>query len=332
MKLNGFAAIAALTLCLGALEAASAEELRIGMAAPEPTPWGDVTKKFAAKVAELTDGELTVAIYHNNELGDEQTMARQLARGRLDMAVLSNVASSLLVPEYGLLLSPYTFDSQAQADCVVANNFTDTFGEAFENAGAILLSTVDVGYMTIMSKSPIHTPADLENVKIRTSPTMSDTYFVQAAGGAAVPLGTADSMPALKTGQVTALTTPVVIGVAGGYAAEAPKVTRTNHGLQIGAMLISKKKWDSLPAEWRSALTEAAKVMSELGPVMRETEDKLLQKVVASGGEVYELSPEELAEWKRVAEPAREKIVAETGGDSEAVWAALEAAKSACGQ
>ncbi len=321
---------AAAVLSIGVSSAAMSEELRLGMAAPEQTPWGDIAKTFAQKVSDLTNGELTVSVYFNNELGDEQTMARQLARGRLDMAMLSNVASSLLVPEYGLLLAPYAFDSLAQADCVVDERLPATFDDAFRSAGAVLLGTIEVGRMVIMSKSMIHTPEELANVKIRTSPTATDTYYIQAAGGAAVPLGTVDSMPALKTGQVTALTTPVVIGVAGGYAAEAPQITRTNHGHQIGSVLISAKSWDALPEDQQAALSEAAKVLADLRPVLRKTEDALLQKVVASGGAVHELDAAELAAWKSAAPAAMEKILSESGESAAEVWASLEAAKTAC--
>ena len=321
---------AAAALAIPACHAATAEELRMGMAVPEQTPWGAATRKFAEDVAARTKGELTVNIYYNNELGDEQTMARQLARGRLDMAELSNVAASLLVPEYGLLQAPYVFDTPAQADCVTDSGLAAIFGDLFQASGTVYLAPVEIGRMTIMSKSAILSPDDLEDVKIRTSPTQSDTYFIRAAGGAAVPLGTVDSMPALKTGQVSAVTTPIVVGVAGGYAAAAPQITRTNHGQQIGALLISAKRWQTLSDEHRQALAESARLMADLRPMLRQTEEAMLDKVRASGGTVHDLSPDELVAWQRFAPSVRDQLIAETGGLAAEKWAAIEAAKSAC--
>jgi TRAP-type C4-dicarboxylate transport system substrate-binding protein len=309
---------------------ATAEELRMGMAVPEQTPWGAATRKFAEDVAARTKGALTVNIYYNNELGDEQTMARQLARGRLDMAELSNVAASLLVAEYGLLQAPYVFDTPAQADCVTDSGLAAIFGDLFRASGTVYLAPVEIGHMTIMSKSAILSPDDLEDVKIRTSPTQSDTYFIRAAGGAAVPLGTVDSMPALKTGQVSAMTTPIVVGVAGGYAAAAPQITRTNHGQQIGALLISAKRWETLSAEHRQALAESARLMADLRPMLRQTENAMLDKVRAGGGTVHDLSPDELAAWQRFAPQVRDQLIAETGGTAAEKWAAIEAAKASC--
>lgn len=307
-----------------------AEELRMGLAVPEQTPWGVVTQAFADEVAARTNGELTISIYYNNELGDEQTMARQLARGRLDMAELSNVASSLLVPEYGLLQAPYVFDTSQQADCVADSGLAEIFGDLFLDARAVYLAPVDIGSMAIMSKTQIVAPGDLRDVKIRTSPTRSDTYFIRAAGGAAVPLGTIDSMPALKTGQVSAVTAPVIVGVAGGYAAAAPRITRTNHGQQIGALLISASRWDSLSEAYREALMESVKVMAGLRPLLHQTEEAMLNKVRASGGTVHDLSPEELAAWRDFAPAVRDQLIAETGGAAAATWSAIEAAKAAC--
>ena len=72
-----------------AISAADARELRSAGAAPEKTPWGQSVNAFAAKVAELSGGSLTIKHFHASQLGDEQTTVRQVARGRLDMGGFS---------------------------------------------------------------------------------------------------------------------------------------------------------------------------------------------------------------------------------------------------
>ncbi|BCH20566.1 TRAP transporter substrate-binding protein DctP [Mesorhizobium sp. L-8-3] len=328
MKKLSLAASLAAALCVA--QAADATELRLGMAAPAATPWGKVTEKFAATVAELSGGEVTISIYYNNELGDEQTMARQLPRGRLDMALLSNVAASLLVPEYGLLLSPYAFDSLAEADCVTDAHLSRTFDAAFQSAGAVLLSSIEVGQMVIMSQKPFRIPADMVGQKVRTSPTPTDTDYIDATGAAAVPLGTVDSMPALKTGAVVAVTTPIVMGVAAGYAAEAPQITLTGHGHQLGALLVSKKTWDALGDKERAAITEAAQTMDELRPAVRAAEQALLEKAKTAGAIVHTPTSDEKAAWKSFAAQAQEQILSDLGDNAPQVWADLLSAKQAC--
>lgn len=326
------------TMILGAVAALSvmappmamAKELRLGMTAPEQTPWGAAAKAMAAKVDEVSGGDLTISVFFNNELGDGQTMARQIARGRLDMGVLSNVEASLVLPEFGLLNAPYLFTGQDQADCVVDRYVSDTFDEAFKAAGAVYLAPIEVGGMVIMAKTPYRTPAAIANHKIRTSPAPTDTFFIEATGAAAVPLSVPETMPALKTGGVVGLTTPIIMGVAGGYAAEAPVFTLTNHTYQIGALLMSKKAWDKLDEAQRNALLEGAKAMSGLRAGVRAAEQALLAKAQAAGAQVTPLSAEDRAAWMALAPEAQDRIVSGIGGNAEEIWHDLKSASAQC--
>ena len=116
-----------------ALRSASvqATELRLSMAPPPNSPWGAIAQKFVDKVAELSGGELTVKAFMGSKLGGEQDIIKQIARGRVDMGVMSNTAVSLVVPEFGLLASPYAFDSPEQFDCVADNHLLATYGDEF---------------------------------------------------------------------------------------------------------------------------------------------------------------------------------------------------------
>lgn len=325
-KIFALAAVAAL-----AVTSVEARELRSATAAPEKSPWGAVANAYSAKVAKLSGGKLTVKNYFSSELGDEQTVARQVARGRLDMAGLSNTATSLLVPEFGLLASPYAFSSLKQADCVADNHLIDTFGPAFDKAGVHTIAFLEVGYQIVFSKTPIKRPSDFKGMKIRTAPTKTDSLYMDAAGATAVPLGTVDSMPALKTGGVDAVTWPVVYGIAIGTHKIAPHVVVTNHVHQIGTIIISGRVWKRLSKEEQGWLTAAADVFKGFRPVLRGASNGLLKKIAKAGVPVHYPNAGEMAEWIAAAAKAQPQIVAEMGGNSKATWDAIVAAKKACG-
>lgn len=320
--------IAAAVAAIVAASAADARELRSAGAAPEASPWGQIYNAFTAKVAELSGGSLTIKHFHASQLGDEQTTIRQIARGRLDMGAFSNTASSLLVPEFGLLASPFAFDDLEQADCVADNHLIGTFGEKFDAAGVHPIAWFEVGQQIIFASEPVVSPADLAGVKIRTAPTKTDTLFMDAAGGSAVPLGTTDTMPALKTGNVTAATWPAVYGMAVGYHKVATHVTPTNHVHQIGSVVVSNKTWNTLSAEEQGWLNEAAVILKGLRKAIRGAEIALLEKIKGDGATVHASDD---AAWRAVAPGVQPRIVSELGGDSEATWAAIGAAKTACG-
>ena len=121
-----FATLIALGLMAGPV---AAKELRLSMAPPPNSPWGKVAQKFVDKVAELSGGALTVTPYMASKLGGEQDVIKQIARGRVDMGVMSNTAVSLVVPEFGLLASPYAFDSAEQFDCVADNHLLQRYSD-----------------------------------------------------------------------------------------------------------------------------------------------------------------------------------------------------------
>jgi len=307
-----------------------AKELRSAGAPPEGTPWGQIVNAFAAKVSELSGGELTIKHFHASQLGDEQTTVRQVARGRLDMGVFSNTATSLLVPEFGLLASPYTFDSAKQADCVADEHLLPTFSDSMDAAGVVQIAWFEVGQQIIFAKEPIKSPADLAGVKIRTAPTKTDTLYMEAAGGSAVPLGTTDTMPALKTGNVSAATWPTVYGIAVGYQDVAPNVTLTNHVHQIGSVIISKKSWAGLTSEEQGWINEASIVFKDLREAVRKAEAGLLAKISDAGATVYTPTASEMDAWRAIAPQAQPKIIDELGGSAVDTWSAITAAKKAC--
>lgn len=70
--------------------------------------------------------------------------------------------------------------------------------------------------------------------------------------------------------------------------------------------------------------------MADLRPMLRQTENAMLDKVRAGGGTVHDLSPDELAAWQRFAPQVRDQLIAETGGTAAEKWAAIEAAKASC--
>ncbi len=319
----------ALVICMG-IVSAQARELRLSAAPPPNSPWGQITQKFVDAVAEISGGELTIEAFMGSKLGGEQDVVKQIARGRIDMGVMSNTAVSLVVPEFGLLASPYAFDSAEQFDCVADEHLLDTYGEEFDAAGIRTLSWMEVGYQVVFSKSPFRTPGELAGVKVRTAPSVTDTLFVKQTGATTVPLSPADTIPALKTGQVDAATQLSVFGIVTGYPDVAPNIVLTRHQHQVGGIIISKRTWESLNDQEREWMEMASPIFLELRGIIRGAEGALLDKAASEGATVIELTDSELSEWKALASQAQEEIIDEMGPTASAKWEQIKAAKAQC--
>jgi TRAP-type C4-dicarboxylate transport system substrate-binding protein len=317
----------ALTLAATALPA---KELRLSMAPPPNSPWGAVTQQFVDKVAEISGGALTIKAFMGSKLGGEQDVIKQIARGRVDMGVMSNTAVSLVVPEFGLLASPYAFDSAEQFDCVADYHLLDTYGPEFEAAGIRAISWMEVGYQVLYTKNGARVPSDLTGVKIRTAPSATDTMFMTEAGVTAVPLSPKDTIPAMKAGQVEGATQLSVFGIVLGYPGVAPHITLTRHQHQVGSVVMSKRSWDGLTEQEQAWINEAAPIFLDLRGAIRGAEGALLSKAESEGATIINLTEDELAQWKALAAPAQAAILDDMGDAAKAKWDAIQTAKAAC--
>lgn len=310
---------------------AGAAELKLSLAPPPKSPWGVFATKVAAKVNEASGGKLTIKVFFNNELGgSEQNVIRQIVRGRIDMGANSNTAISLVAPEFGLLATPFLWKDLKEADCVADKHLLPVYDGLLRKGGVVPLTWMEVGNQIVFAKKTIKTPADLAGVKLRTAPTPTDTTYMKVAGATAIPLGTAESMPAIKTGVVNATTWPTVYGIAVGYHKVAPHITVTNHSHQLGGVVISKKVWDGLDKQQQGWLLTAHEAVGFLRKAVRGAEVGLLDKIAKGGATVYRPNAAEMKAWRCKAPAAQAQIIKDLGGQPAEVWKRLQEARKAC--
>ena len=68
-----------------------------------------VTRYFAERVSELSEGKMEIEVYINAELGSEQSVMEQVLTGTLEMAPISTSLLANVVPETGIYSLPFLF-------------------------------------------------------------------------------------------------------------------------------------------------------------------------------------------------------------------------------
>ncbi|MCE8513915.1 TRAP transporter substrate-binding protein [Ruegeria pomeroyi] len=323
----------ALACGLAAISAPAVAEtvLKLGSVAPSGSPWGKWATGVAAKIEEVSGGELKIELLLDAQAGDEQTVLRQTAKGRLDIAFVSNVPLTLLSQEMAIPSAAYLFDSPEQGTCVTYEHLSDTLGGIMEGAGVVPLTWMEVGHYVLFSKEPVSSPADLAGKKMRIAPSIADAALAKAWGVQGVPMGTSDAIPALQTGTVDAAWFPTLFGIGIGTHKIAPHVTVTNHARLIGTVAVSGRTWAKLSdqeKQWLGVFTAAGPQLTQgiLG-----AEPALLGQLEGAGVPVKHLSAEEGAVWKAAADGVLAAIIEEAGGDAQAVADRIAQAKAACG-
>ena len=332
MKLKLVSAAVAVAATLAAGAAYAETKLRAASIAPTTSPWGQWAQKTADMIAEASNGEFIIEFIGDAQLGDEQTILRQAMKGRIDIAMVSNIPLTLISQEMDVFATPFLFDSVEQGTCVAYSHMSDILGPKMQEAGLLPLTWMEIGhYVTFSKTGHALTPDALAGKKLRVAATVSDEAFARRIGAVGVPMGTSATIPALQTGNVEAAFLPGLFGIAIGTHKVAPFLTVSDHARPVGTVAISERSYAKLSDQEKEWL----KIFEQTGPAMSATilgtQEALLKQVTDAGLPVARLSEQQTAAWQASSEGLRAELAEQLGPDAVALLAKIEAAKAACG-
>src|SRR5690606_13345920 len=171
------ASVLALTACGGADSDSSGEGggseetyvLQAWHSLPDDHPYHIGFLEMAEAVEERTDGQVTIEVFANSEIGAERELTEGMGLGTVDLVVSSTAPVTNFVPELGVLDVPFLFQDRESAVEILEGEIGDELFTKLEENGIIGLSWGENGYRHVTNAvRPINTPADLEGLKIRT--------------------------------------------------------------------------------------------------------------------------------------------------------------------
>ena len=292
----------ALSLMLSAGLPAAAETIKLGTLAPEGSPWHEILVDMTAEWSHASGGDLRVRIYPGGVVGDEPDMVRKMRIGQLHAAALTSQGLAEIAPEVRALQIPMMFASDDELDYVRAR-IGGRIEAALEAKGFKVLLWGDAGWVHFFTKSPVVDPEDLRPMRIFTwagDSSVTDAYKSQ--GYQPVPLAATEIHSALQAGLIEAIPVTPIAALSFQWFGLANHMTDVKWAPLVGAVVISTKKWRSLPAELRSRMLDIAhaagarlqKSVSGLGAEAVEVMKK-------HGLVVHEVPDAVVARWERTA-------------------------------
>jgi TRAP-type C4-dicarboxylate transport system substrate-binding protein len=330
LKVTVFAASAAAIMASAVAQAPV--ELRYASSSPPKTVWAAQTERFTKAWSDESKGTLKIDAFINSQLGSEQDTIQQVARGRIDMGGYSVTAASLIVPELALVATPFLFNSQAEQDCVLDNHVTKPATAMLAAKGLQFISWSLVGTTHFIAKKPILTPDDIKGMKARSQPTKIGAFTWSTFGANPNPLPVTEWNSAMQTGLAEVADSSSTYYVFSGLNKIAPVLTLSGHQENPGIVVMNKAAFDKLTADQKAALERvraadpAAKQRSEI----RGFELKVVEMHKQGGGTVAQMSPEQLALWRKGIEPMWPKMVEAIGGDAPKMWKIITDGIAAC--
>ncbi len=214
----------------------------------------NVMREFDAAVRKESGGRVAFKMYPGMTQGDEKTVIRKISIGQLHAAGFTGVGLGEIAPSVRILDTPYLIRNEEEADNLYSKFDTD-FQNAFEAGGYVLLGWAEVGFVYVFTNTPIAKSDDIKPLKmwVWDGDPVAETAF-KAMDLRPIPLSIDNVRTSLQTGLVNAFYTTPYAAIALQWFSQAKYMVDYPLTCSVGAVLISKKYFDTMPQDLQEIL------------------------------------------------------------------------------
>ncbi len=288
-----------LGLLLVAIAAAShAQVFRIGSAAPENSPWGRTLNRLAAEWTEMSNGRVRVQVFHNSIAGIEADMVRKMRIGQLQAVVLSSTGLSNFSESLLTLSMPLLIRTQEEFDHIFPQ-VEPELREQIREFGFRVMGWSTAGWLYFFSDEEMRVPDDLRTAKLAASPEEMDLVRAyQLMGFQPVPVPYTERLASLVSGLANSYLTVPILAAGFQWFGATPNMLNLRVGPAPGAILMSERAYQRLPADIRDEMmVRAEEIAGSLNDDILELEQTAIETMVDFGLTVHEPTEAEEAVW-----------------------------------
>ena len=311
-------------LAVAVFSAPAFAETTIKFGHVDPAEWQS-SKKGAAGVIfkNIVEGEtdITVELFPAKALGDEGDLVQQAQEGTTHMAMVSG-AMAKVCKVADVLNIPYTFASATIAWDVLDGPFGKELADyCLQKTGLRTLAYGETGFRNFTNNvREIKSPADMAGLKFRVQPIPLYVEMVKGLGGEPTPIAWSELPNALSTGVVDGQENPVGVIYNNKLHKLQKYLVLDGHVYAADFILINDDFFQSLPENDQAIISKAARIAGVMGRAIQQFNTaEGVTKVSAEGMMVHSPTADEMAQFKKLAQPAVKEWLAGELGD-EAAW------------
>lgn len=268
--------------------------IKFATLAPEGSTWMLTLREMDAELQQRSRGRIRFVFYPGGVLGDEIDVLRKIRIGQLHGGAFSGVGLGSALPSVRVLELPLLFEGADEAD-FVTGQLEEHFARAFKERGFIFLTFAEAGPVHFFSQKPIRRRRDLQGVKMWVwygdplAAALFRTYQV-----APIPLALPDVFPSLQTGLIDAFYAPPLAAIALQWFSQVSYMSSQGLTRAIGGMLISRSRWETIPADLQMTLKDVAKKYARQVVVKTRRENQEALNVLKRNGiQIVDFEPAE---------------------------------------
>ncbi len=279
-----------------------------------------VAKKFAELVSEESGGRVTVAVFPNDQLagGNSTKGIEMIAVGGVDLAAYATSVMSVLDGQMSIATIPWSFDNYLEARTVIDETGGDYYAKVLAEKGITYLGSFHNGFRQLSnSRREVHTPKDVQGLKIRVPGSEVYMDFFRALKADPISMSWSEVFTAIQQGAIDGQENGVSITDSAKMYEIQDYMTLWNYTYENDLFVANTEIWNSLEPETQELLKAKAKEACDWGRDQVEQEEaRIVQKFRDGGMTVTELTAEELEVFKEAVQPVREKFMEKYGEEA----------------
>lgn len=301
-------------------ESTPVAKLAIGTPAAKDSPWGHVFKTWKVAVEKKTGDKVTFEFFYNSTKGTEATMVDKMKAGELDGAAVTSIGLGKLDKRLLTVQMPGVMHSWKTVDAVRTVIAPD-YDKIFKEKGVTLVTYGDVGYAHFLGilnpdkgLKEVHTPDDLNGRHpwVYSEDPVQKAVWSQIKGVSPFPA----ELMQVGNNIGTNIDCMEVSALAAEMLQWNSKFTfgiDDVPGIVVGAVIMSNKSLDALPADAKQAVIDTGAAMGSSNSGLKvkiRNEDKAAwdRFKARSGVSIYAPNDDDKKKWNAVFTAARENL------------------------
>jgi tripartite ATP-independent transporter DctP family solute receptor len=289
-------------------------QLKLASLTPMSHTYNQGALKFADLVKERSNGRIQVTVYPDGQLGKgERELLEAVQQGTIDVYVGSTGPIGGFNPAIGILDIPFLFNDYAHVDKVLDGPVGRQLLDDLEKAQFKALAFWENGFRNLTnSRRPVRVPADARGLKIRTMENKVHMAAWEAVGANPVPMAFGEVYGALQQKVLDGQENPVAVIYSVKLDEVQPYLSMTQHVYSPAVLIVSLKKWQTIPQRDQEMLLGAAREVAgyqrNLG---RDMEEKQLAELAGRGMKVEKNIDK--AAWRSAMQPVIDRVAEQYG-------------------
>jgi tripartite ATP-independent transporter DctP family solute receptor len=232
--------------------------MKLATITPESFPYVDGLRKWKQLAEERTAGTLEMQVFHTAQLGDERTINEGILAGSVQAGIGAGAWAGY-VPAYNIVELPFLIKDIQHMYRLADGELGKRIAQHAETKGYKVLAYYSAGEQHFQTRSkPIRNLGDMEGLKIRVIENKALVAGFRALGAVPAPLPYPQIYTAVQQGTVDGTANDLLSVTSLKLYEVAKYLTLSSYVAEPRPLIVSKRFFEGLPADFRTLLVETA--------------------------------------------------------------------------